>query len=263
MTRRALTFRCEGATLASTLDEGSGRAGVLIVSGGNEIRAGGWNGQALLAARLAARGIPILRFDRRGVGDSEGENRGFRHSAPDIAAALTAFRAAQPQLERVVAFGNCDAAAALMLMKGEGFAGLVLANPWTFDDSAPDEAPAMPTMALRAHYLRRLSNPAALLRLVSGKVSLRGLAGSLRAMTRKTAPTTLGAALADGLAAYGGSVRILLAGRDRTAQAFLAQWDRADPRLAHCPAASHSFVEPDARTWLEEQIVAAITASQP
>ncbi len=117
MTRRHLTFACEGETLVGTLDIGaaSGSSGLLLVSGGNELRSGAWNGQAQLAARLADAGFPVFRYDRRGVGDSEGENPTFRHSGPDIAAAAQAFRAAVPHVSRVVAFGNCDAATALML----------------------------------------------------------------------------------------------------------------------------------------------------
>jgi two-component system osmolarity sensor histidine kinase EnvZ len=44
----------------------------------------------------------------------------------------------------------------------------------------------------------------------------------------------------------------------QAAQAFLANWDKADPRLRKCPGASHSFVEPQARIWLQGQILAAL-----
>ena len=142
--RGPVEFVCEGDTLFGTLDAAPGDTGLLIVSGGNEIRAGAWAGQALLAARIAAAGHPVLRFDRRGVGDSAGVNRGYRESRADIAAALAAFRAASPDLRRVVAFGNCDAASALMLFGGNlDIDALVLANPWTVegeDDAA--QAPA-------------------------------------------------------------------------------------------------------------------------
>ena len=138
--RLPVEFVCEGDTLFGTLDAASGETGLLIVSGGNEIRAGAWAGQALLAARVAAAGHPVFRFDRRGVGDSAGVNRGYRESRADIAAALAAFRAATPTLRRIVAFGNCDAASALMLIGSElAIDALVLANPWTVageDDGA-------------------------------------------------------------------------------------------------------------------------------
>src|SRR3546814_5025865 len=82
--------------------------GLLIVSGGNELRSGAHRGMAKLAARLARDGFPVFRFDRRGVGDSEGENGGFLSSGPDIAEAVAAFLRASPGLRRIVALGNCD-----------------------------------------------------------------------------------------------------------------------------------------------------------
>lgn len=252
MTRRHLSFACDGDTLAGTLDDAPGTAGLLIVTGGNEVRSGAFSGQALLAARIAAAGYPVFRFDRRGVGDSTGANRGFQGSAPDLGAALAAFRAAKPGLARMVAFGNCDAASALMLAAGAGCDALVLANPWTIehDDGAP------PPAAIRARYTAKLRSPRELVRLVTGKVSLRGLAGGLaRALRPAPAPTSLVRAMRTGLAAFDGPVHLLVAERDRTAQAFLAAWDAADPRLARCAGASHAFVEPEAREWLFEQIV--------
>lgn len=258
MARRIIPFACEGATLFATLDMPDGpapKAGLLIVSGGNEIRSGAWGGQAKIAASIAARGVAVLRFDRRGVGDSEGVNHGFRTSGPDIAAALDAFRAAVPSLMRVVAHGNCDAASALMLARGAGVDGLVLSNPWTQE---ADSAPPSPA-ALRAHYARRMSNPGAILRLLTGRVSPRRLMQSLWHMGRPSPqPAPLLRDMAEGLAAFDGPVRLLLAGRDATAQAFLGVWDASDPRLAHCPGASHSFVEPEAQAWLEAQLLAAL-----
>lgn len=261
MIRRPLPIPCEGAILAATLDLPSGAShttGLLIITGGNEIRSGAWTGQAQLAARLAAAGHPVLRFDRRGVGDSEGENTGFTASAPDITAALSAFRTACPSLTRIVAWGNCDAASALMLGAGLGADALILSNPWTFEISGEDseEAAPAPPQALRAYYLQRLANPVALLRLLKGKISLGGLVKSLIAALRPAPPpTSLAQDMAEGLARFPGPVSILLASRDRTAQAFLASWAKSDPRLAQCPGASHSFVEESAREWLFGEIL--------
>ena len=257
MARRHLTFACEGAMLAGTLDERSATTGLLLVSGGNEIRSGAWAGQAQFAARIAEAGHPVFRFDRRGVGDSEGGNAGFRGSAADIAAALARFRAECPGMRRVIAMGNCDAASALMLARGAGCDGLILSNPWTIED---EEAPAPPEV-LRDHYRKRLSDPRALLRLLTGKVSLGGLFASLRAALRPApAPTTLASEMAQGIAGFTGPIRILIAERDRTAQAFLAAWDKTDSRIARCPGASHSYVEAEARDWLVAQALAALKA---
>ena len=257
MTRRHLAFDCEGSRLVGTLDDAAGTSGLLLVSGGNEVRAGAWNGQALLAARIAAEGFPVFRFDRRGVGDSEGGNGGFRTSAPDIAAALAAFREACPQLTRAVALGNCDAASALMLAQGAGCDALVLSNPWTIEESAGSgEEDSAPPAVVRDHYRRRLSDPRAILRLLSGKVSLGKLVGSLRDALRPAPPPGgLATDMAAGLAKFRGTVIFPVAERDRTAQAFLAAWNRKDKRIRRCPDATHSFVEGLARDWYAAQVL--------
>src|SRR3546814_12213121 len=74
--------------------------------------------------------------------DSEGENGGFEASGPDIAAAIPAFRAAAPQLTRIVAFGNCAAASALLLHRPLPLDDLILANHWTYERSEDDESAA-------------------------------------------------------------------------------------------------------------------------
>lgn len=255
MNRRHLTFGCEGETLVGTLDKASGSTGLLLVSGGNEIRSGAFAGQARLAARLAAAGHPVFRFDRRGIGDSSGENAGFLGSGPDIAAALAAFKAEQTGLTRVVGFGNCDAASALMLHAGAGCDSLVLSNPWTIEDD--DGAP--PPAAIRARYAEKLRSRKELVRLATGKVSLGKLAGGIsRALRPAPPPTSLAQDMRAGLTRFEGPVRLLIAERDRTAQAFLGAWDAGDPRIARCPGASHAFVEPEAGEWLFEQLVAAL-----
>ncbi|GFE72581.1 hydrolase 1, exosortase A system-associated [Novosphingobium sp. TCA1] len=253
MTRRHFSFPCEGAQLVATLDEAPGQTALLIVSGGNEVRAGAWNGQAQLAAKVAAAGFPVLRFDRRGVGDSAGENRGFRSSGPDIRAALAALRARCPHVRCVVGLGNCDAASALMLAEGAGLDALILSNPWTIEDGK-EEAPAE---VVRDHYRRRLADPAAIRRLLTGKVAVAPLIRSLLAAMRPAPvrPEGLAQEIAQGLAAFSGEVRLLVAARDRTGLAFLASWDKADSRLRHCAGATHSYVEPKAQDWLLAQVL--------
>lgn len=269
MSRRHFTFNCAGTQLAASLDAAPGTTGLLIVSGGNELRSGPWGSQATTAERIAASGFPVMRFDRRGVGDSEGQNTTFTGSAPDIEAALAAFRAQIPWLRHIVAFGNCDAASALMLARGAGCDALVLANPWTLEPEpeAPPENPVpsepestpMPPSSLRAHYLRRLTNPRAIWRLLTGKVEIGKLANSLaEAAKPNPASTSLALQMAEGIADFAGPVSILVAENDRTAQAFLANWDRNDGRIRRCPNASHSFVEPPARIWLQGQILGAL-----
>jgi exosortase A-associated hydrolase 1 len=263
VTRLVHTFGCGSLTLAGTLDTAPGRTGLLIVSGGNEIRSGAFGGQADMAARIARAGFPVFRFDRRGIGDSEGENRGFRHSRKDLEAALEAFRAMAPQLGRVVAFGNCDAASALMLASGAGCDGVVLSNPWTIEQNEgvgpPDDTP--PPAAIRARYLEKLRNPREIARLLGGGVDLGKLArGVVHALRPPPPPSSLAQEMAAGLARFTGPVRILLATADRTAQVFEAAWDKSDPRIRRCEGAGHAYVEPEHRAWLEAQILASLRA---
>ena len=254
MTRAQLTFNCAGDSLAATLDGGEKTVGLLIVTGGNELRSGAFAGQSSMAAEIAASGYPVFRFDRRGVGDSEGSNRGFEHSAEDTSSAIAAFRKAAPTIEKIVAFGNCDAASALMLQSGAGCDALILSNPWTFDDDSDDDA--MPAEAVRSRYVEKLRNPAEIKRLLTGGVSLTKLWRGLRqASTTEKTQSGLSQSVHTGLAQFAGEVRILTAERDRTAQAFLSYWGKDDPRLRRCPDATHAYVEPHAQQWLIAQIL--------
>lgn len=256
MSRLHLTFGCAGSTLAGTLDTAPGTSGLLIVSGGNEVRSGAFSGQARIAAAIAAAGFPVFRFDRRGVGDSEGENRGFRKSERDILAAAEAFRAMVPQMNRVVAFGNCDAASALMLAQGEAYDALVLSNPWTIENDDGQ----MTASAVRSRYGDKLRNPRELARLLTGKVALGKLArGVVRALGPKPKSTSLAQEMAQALAATGKPYRFLLAEGDRTAQIFRTTFP-LDPaaNLQVCNGASHAYVEPHAREWLRGELLVAL-----
>lgn len=269
--RHQLSFACEGATLAATLDDAPGTTGLLIVSGGNEIRSGAHRGMATLAQRVAAAGHPAFRFDRRGIGDSEGENSGYTGSGIDIAAAIDAFRQAAPQLTRIVAFGNCDAASALLLHQPLSLDALILANPWTYEDDCGGDdaadAPALPpASAIRARYLSRLKDPKSLLRLLKGEIDIgklfRGLS-ALKQAPQAPAPGSLADQLEAALAELPCAVTILLATGDRTAQAFV---EALAPALAHIEAnpstiriekrasPSHSFAGDDAE-WLFARIL--------
>ena len=271
MNRRHLTFDCGSDTLVGSLDAADAATGLLIVTGGNELRSGPYGAHAELADKIATAGFPVLRFDRRGVGDSGGDNQGFTASADDIAAAIAAFRGTMPRLKRIVAYGNCDAASALMLAQGQGCDALVLANPWTFEPEPEPDSPAelaaepqpqMTPSAIRAHYLRRLTNPRALLRLLTGKVKVRQLAGSLAAAAQVAqAPGQLALDMAANLSQFSGPVSLLIAEHDRTGQVFLSQWNVADPRLRICPKAGHSFFEPPSRIWLLGQLLGALRSA--
>ncbi len=272
--REQLSFLCEGATCAATLDRAERETGLLIVSGGNEIRSGAHRGMAWLASETAAAGYPVLRFDRRGIGDSEGPNGGFESSAADIAAALALFRAQCPAMTRVVGFGNCDAATALLLHQQQGGPdALLLANPWTIDP-APDgdgDGPAMPPpAAIRARYLAKLKNPREWLRLLRGGVNLGKLARGLRSARQSQPASQLAERMNLAMGLIESEVQepivILLAKHDATAMAFAAHWtttfdsNRNNIWLQQFDSGSHSFADDVSRAWLRDRVLEALGA---
>lgn len=256
--RHVMTFPCEGETLFATLDSAAGKTGLLIVSGGNEIRIGAHRGMALLAQRLAEQGFPVFRFDRRGIGDSTGSNGGFRSSGADIAAAATAFRA-EAALERLVAFGNCDGATALALFgDAAGIDRLILANPWVIEPT--DDLP--PAVAIRARYAEKLRNPREWLRLARGGVDFvklfRGMSRLLRTPSQQ--PAVLADKFRVALQTCRTETTILLADRDNTAIAFRAALDDPALKIVTCDTDSHSFAGSGDAAWLQRQIIAVLVA---
>jgi exosortase A-associated hydrolase 1 len=257
--RKLIEIACAGETLVGTLDDAAGTTGLLIVSGGNEIRIGAHRGMALLAEGVARADYPVLRFDRRGIGDSTGANGGFEASAADIAAAAQAFR--ETGVERIVAYGNCDAATALAFFHAQaGIDALILANPWTVETD--DEMP--PAAAIRAHYASKLRDPKEWLRLASGGVNIAKLAKGLRKASQKPAEaaTDLPARLAAALAAAQVPVTILLARGDNTAIAFAEAFKgpafdtaRAKVKVVQLDSASHSFASAADKGWLLQRVL--------
>ncbi len=261
--RRMIDFECGGDRLVGTLDDADGATGLLIVSGGNEIRSGAYAGQSAMAQHFAASGCPVFRYDRRGVGDSAGTNGGFESSADDIAAAVATFRSAAPQMRRLVAFGNCDAATALACFHG-GLAieALVLANPWVIETADDTEAAHPPAAAIRARYLARLKNPRSVIDLLTGKIDIKKLAGGLAKAAQKEEPGGLAIRLAEALSCATVPVDILIAERDTTALAFKAAFkgwgSSSGVRIHKVDTASHSFADAASRDWLYRQIQDAV-----
>lgn len=244
--------------MMATLDPASGSSGLLIVSGGNEIRCGAHRGMALLAAELAATGVPVFRYDRRGIGDSTGTNGGFLSASTDLQAATAAFREAMPQVTRIVGFGNCDAASTLALFgRDAGIDEVVLANPWVIDPK--DDLP--PAAAIRQRYAERMRQPSEWRRLIRGQIDYTQLRRGLMKIWG-TADEPLAATVIDAIASWGDHARIVLAEGDATAIAFTHAARRAGRRFATVAIEtdSHSFARAsDAAALL--RIIAELLAS--
>ena len=254
--RSLIAFPCAGETLIGTLDAAPGRIGLLIVAGGNEIRSGAHRGMALLAAQVAARGYPAFRYDRRGIGDSTGENHGYLSASDDLAAAAVAFRAQAPRLTTILAYGNCDAASTLALFgRAAGLDRLLLAHPWTIEEA--DDLP--PAAAIRATYRQRLTSPQAWARLLTGRIDLTKAVKGLRKASRPP-PQRLATQVVTAITEWGDAATVLLATGDATAQAY-----RAAAR--HLPAkaidtTSHSFAREADQRQLHDIVLAALNNAE-
>ncbi|MCB1679158.1 MAG: hydrolase 1, exosortase A system-associated [Halioglobus sp.] len=274
-----LVFRCAGEELAGVLHRGAPAAstGVVLVVGGPQYRVGSHRQFVYLARALAAQGVPVLRFDYRGMGDSAGAFAGFLSAGPDIASAIDALQHRCPQVSRVVLWGLCDAAtaAACYAPNDQRVGGLVLLNPWVH--SARGQARAY----LRHYYLRRAFEAALWRKVLRGEFDLAGAVGSLVSNLRQlfargrgagraapaagapaagcSAPEDLAARLFEGLARFPYPVLLILSGRDLTAAQFSDAVDASRPwrrLLAHrrftrhrLDAADHTFAR---RAWRDQ-----------
>jgi exosortase A-associated hydrolase 1 len=249
---RALSFDCGGAALVgiASVPTAPCTRGVLIVVGGPQYRIGSHRQFALLARHLAAHGIAAMRFDYRGMGDSDGDERDFETIQDDIRAALDAFIAAVPGLTDVVLWGLCDgASAAAMYAPGDArVRGLVLLNPWvrTHDGVA--------RTTLKHHYRDRLRSAEFWRKLARGQFDYAGSLASMLRLVRTAfagraaaddAPAALPERMRQGLHAFGGHTLLVIGGADLTGREFcdVAGSTPAWKRLASAPRVTWRRIE--------------------
>ncbi|MGK5052365.1 hydrolase 1, exosortase A system-associated [Janthinobacterium sp. RB2P8] len=247
-----------------TLPAAPGPRGVLIVTGGPQYRAGSHRQFVLLARALAAQGLPVLRFDLRGMGDSEGSARDYRAAGPDIAGALAQFFDAAPSLREVALWGLCDGAtaAACHAPRDARIVALILLNPWVRSSAGLARA------TLRHYYLPRLLQGAFWRKLAEGGLQLGASLASLRqvaAATRQVATPDNDApapALLRALTQFQGKVLLILSGDDLGAREWQALFDgdaawravaaRAQWTQAQVDGANHTFASAAWRGEVEQ-----------
>lgn len=256
--QRAIRFPCRESCLVGIVNipERVVHRGVLIVAGGDRYRVGSHRQYTLLARTLASQGIPAMRFDPRGAGDSEGSPRSFEMLKDDIDRALHEFRVQVPEMKEIVIWGLCDGAtaAALYAYLDCRVTGLVLLNPWVHEQ---EPTPARPAKA--GNYA---SAELEFWRNVGAYTTHLEHIARLRRQLRHRAPAsaeTLAQRVIESLACFHGQTLVILSERDTVGREFSALLER-NP-LRHCKRveiahANHSFA---AAAWRER--VAEATAS--
>jgi pimeloyl-ACP methyl ester carboxylesterase len=184
-----VTLQCEGMRLVGALHTAHGPAagvGVILLNQGPIDRTGSHRLYVKLAARLTALGIPTLRFDARGVGESEGEWATERISVleaygniqrgawvPDTIAAIE-FMRRTAKVDRIILGGLCGGAATALFAGAQHPAVegvFVIGTPVTFS-SATQAVADLPDAIIERdvwRYFRKLLQPSAWLRLLSLK----------------------------------------------------------------------------------------------
>jgi exosortase A-associated hydrolase 1 len=242
--RRLIRFACGEDMLSGSIDGGARPVGLLCVTGGSQIRTGPHRMLHQIAARVGSAGYPAMRYDRRGVGDSDGADPGYLESGPDLAAAAAAFRSALPELTAIVGFGVCDGATTLALHgQHANLSGLALANPWLVEATDDEPAPA----AARAHYRERFLSPRAWRDVLTGKVDLLGAAKSLLGAVAAPEDKSLATQVAGALAPFAGKLTLILARGDNTAITARACWN--DIAFAHVRGERIVTIDTDTHTF--------------
>lgn len=231
----AITFACHGDTVFGVLHRPANAAarGLVIIVGGPQTRVGSHRQFVLLARFLASAGVPVLRFDYRGMGDTDGEKRDFTAIEADIGAAIDYLCKSVPTVRHVALWGLCDAASAILFYahRDPRVTGIALANPWARTEEGAARA------YLHAYYLRRIADPNLWRKILRGEFAARASLASFGAMLGKAlgrgdkpvacntartaaAPFPLRERMLDGLRRYRGRVLLILSGDDLTAREF-------------------------------------------
>jgi len=249
------------------------RLGLVMVVGGAQYRVGSHRLYWQLARYLASAGIPVLRFDCRGLGDSSGEWLGFEQIQADINVAINQIMAAHGQLDGVLLWGLCDGASAALLSLAEQplVKGAILVNPWL--ESHSSQARVM----LRHYYRRRLFSADLWRKIGSGAFSPVASWRSFIAIWRQRKPSDpvsdddLQSRLRRALLQHAAQVEIIVAANDLTARTFM-DWfsaqNQRDTTLSSIPLhiianADHTFSYPDQRRQLLQLSADVATRRQP
>ena len=266
---QAVVFKCGGDRLVgiTATPDVNADVGVLILVGGPQYRVGSHRQFTLLARSLAEQGFASLRFDYRGMGDSEGVKSEFDDTEDDISAAIDALIESAPGVSRVVLWGLCDAASSGLIIahRHPAVAGLILLNPWVHNGDYS------PQVKLAHYYRPSLSKGNQWRRLLSGQIrvlpAFMELAKDTLALLgrytlgsgRKSASRSFVQVMLEGLEQFQYKILIVLSEADLTAREFStliandSEWKAATSKPAvtihTVTGADHTFSQ---RPWQEE-----------
>ncbi|MCB1786885.1 MAG: hydrolase 1, exosortase A system-associated [Chromatiaceae bacterium] len=224
-------FDCAGERLLGIMHavEGQPEVGVLLVVGGPQYRVGSHRQFVLLARDLAAAGIPVFRFDYRGMGDSGGAMRDFEGISDDIRCALDVLFEQQPGMRGAVLWGLCDAATANAFYAGEDprVVGQIALNPWVRTTEG------VARVFMRHYYPRRALSGAFWRRLTSLRgglgAALRDFAEKLRYLRNSGNAGGAGDThslpwrFREAQLGFRGQTLVILSGQDLTAKEYQSQ----------------------------------------
>lgn len=239
---RAVTFSCGDRKLIGILHVGENDPfrGVVIVVGGPQYRVGSHRQFVVMARKFAAEGIPVLRFDYRGMGDSGGSSRTFEAVDEDIRSSIDYLCELYPGMREVVLLGLCDAASAILMYctSDTRVRRLVLFNPWVRTPGGEARS------YLKHYYLQRLLQKSFWRKVLQGEFLFRTSAKELLKAIRRsragedvhgqsTAVRSFISRMLSGLVGFHYPVLIAISGKDLTAREFVdlgradGQWRKA------------------------------------
>lgn len=282
-TEQTALFMCEQDTLLGILSkpETPAETGVIVIVGGPQYRAGSHRQFVLLSRALAAAGYGVLRFDYRGMGDSEGQPRDFTTVTADIAAAINALQERVHSVKQVALWGLCDGASAALLYchatRDMRVNGLCLLNPWVRSETSLAKTQVM------HYYGQRIRQKEFWVKLFSAKVASGAASGLIRSLKTAyaRAPATTDdmdkrrfqTRMALAWKNFNRPILLLLSANDLTAKEFLmyaktnASWSGtlAQALLQRCdlPEADHTCSSAAWRKQVEVRMLEWLAQAAP